>query len=92
MISRRRFVQLSTVASAGFTAHSLAQTPAEIPHSPLPPSIAGLKSMKDQARPITLEERRQRQEKACQLMRSDHIDALLLMEGTSLNYFTGIRW
>jgi Xaa-Pro dipeptidase len=25
-------------------------------------------------------------------MRSDHIDALLLMEGTSLNYFTGIRW
>jgi Xaa-Pro dipeptidase len=92
MISRRRFVQLSTMASAGFTAHSLAQTPAEIPHSPLPPSIAGLKSMKDQARPITLEERRQRQEKACQLMRSDHIDALLLMEGTSLNYFTGIRW
>jgi len=92
MISRRRFVQLSTVASAAFTANSLAQTTAEVPHSSLPPSITGLKSMKDQARPITLEERRQRQEKARGLMESGRIDALLLMEGTSLDYFTGIHW
>ncbi len=48
--------------------------------------------MKDQAKPITLEERRERQEKARRLMESNRIDALLLMEGTSLNYFTGIRW
>jgi Xaa-Pro dipeptidase len=92
MISRRRFVQLSTVASAAFTANSLAQTTAEVPHCSLPPSITGLKSMKDQARPITLEERRQRQEKARGLMESGRIDALLLMEGTSLDYFTGIHW
>jgi Xaa-Pro dipeptidase len=92
MISRRRFVQLSTVASAAFTANSLAQTTAEVPHCSLPPFITGLKSMKDQARPITLEERRQRQEKARGLMESGRIDALLLMEGTSLDYFTGIHW
>jgi Xaa-Pro dipeptidase len=92
MISRRRFVQLSTVASAAFSANSLAQATAEVPHSSLPPSITGLKSMKDQARPITLEERRQRQEKARGLMESGRIDALLLMEGTSLDYFTGIHW
>ena len=48
--------------------------------------------MKDQARPITLEERRQRQEKARGLMKSGRIDALLLMEGTSLDYFSGIHW
>jgi Xaa-Pro dipeptidase len=61
-------------------------------HSALPPSISALKSMKEQAKPITMEERRARQEKARHLMESNHIDALLLMEGTSLDYFTGIRW
>jgi Xaa-Pro dipeptidase len=48
--------------------------------------------MKGQAKPITAEERRERQEKARRLMESNHMDALLLMEGTSLNYFTGIDW
>jgi Xaa-Pro dipeptidase len=48
--------------------------------------------MKEQAKPITLEERRERQQKARRLMESHHMDALLLMEGTSLNYFSGIRW
>jgi len=58
----------------------------------LPPSIAALKSMKDQARPIRPEERLARQEKARSLMEANDLDAILLMEGTSLNYFTGIRW
>jgi len=92
MISRRRFVQLGTLTSAALGTNSLARADAAESRSPLPPSIAGLKSMKDQAEPITLEERRERQEKARRLMEANHIDALLLMEGTSLNYFTGIHW
>ena len=92
MISRRRFVQLGTTTSAALAAGSLMRANAEEPNSPLPPSIAGLKSMKEQAKPITLEERRERQEKARRLMEANHIDALLLMEGTSLKYFTGIQW
>jgi Xaa-Pro dipeptidase len=92
MISRRRFVQLSTVAGAALGAGSLARADAGESNSPLPPSITGLKSMKEQAKPITAEERRQRQEKTRHLMESNHVDALLLMEGTSLNYFTGIDW
>jgi Xaa-Pro dipeptidase len=48
--------------------------------------------MKDQARPISTEERQARQEKARALMEANDLDAILLMEGTSLNYFTGIRW
>jgi Xaa-Pro dipeptidase len=48
--------------------------------------------MRDQARPITLEERTARQEKATQLMKASHLDGLLLMEGTSLRYFTGVDW
>jgi Xaa-Pro dipeptidase len=90
MISRRRFVQLGSMSGAVLGATSLAAIDEAQP--PLPPSIAGLKSMKEQAKPITPEERAARQEKARHLMESNHMDALLLMEGTSLNYFTGIRW
>src|SRR3954469_1422721 len=58
----------------------------------LPPSIAALTSMRDQARPITNEERHARIEKARGLMRIEKIDALILSGGTSLTYFTNIRW
>ncbi len=61
-------------------------------HGPLPPSIAALKSMRNQARPITTDERRARIEQARRLMTEQQIDALMLMGSTSLAYFTGIRW
>lgn len=48
--------------------------------------------MKDQAKPITREERQKRQEKARRLMETTSLDAVLIMEGTSLNYFGGINW
>lgn len=48
--------------------------------------------MAGQAQPITRKEREQRQEKARHLMLENAIDAILLMEGTSLSYFTGMRW
>ena len=90
MISRRGFVQAGALATLGAGALVHAESEASCP--PLPPSIAALKSMKDQATPITKEERAARQEKARQLMREQGVNALLLMEGTSLEYFTGIRW
>jgi Xaa-Pro dipeptidase len=48
--------------------------------------------MRAQARPITNEERRARIEKAQRLMVEHKIDALMLTQGTSLVYFTNIRW
>jgi len=90
MISRRRLLQLGTIAGATLGSGSL--TAADQPCTSLPPAIASLKSMKGQATPITKEERAARQEKARQLMTDQHIDAIILMEGTSLNYFSGIRW
>src|ERR1019366_4542197 len=54
--------------------------------------LAKLKSRKDEATPITREERHGRQERARQLMSKNALDAIVLMEGTSLRYFTGIRW
>src|SRR6201987_487549 len=92
MTNRRRFLQAaSAVASTAlFSDGRLSATETAPPV--LPPSIAALKSMKDQARPVSTEERQARQEKARALMEANDLDAILLMEGTSLNYFTGIRW
>src|SRR5438874_10933579 len=89
MLSRRRFIQAGTMASGA----ALATHPAfaEEKVASLPPYSAGLKSMKDQATPITRDERRDREEKARRLMQASNLDAILLMEGTSLSYFTGIQ-
>jgi Xaa-Pro dipeptidase len=90
MISRRQFVQFGTLAAAALPSVSLMA--ADQPCALLPPSIANLKSMKNEATPITNEERLARQERARRLMTKERIDAIVLMEGTSLNYFSGIRW
>ncbi|MGA9472869.1 MAG: Xaa-Pro peptidase family protein [Terriglobales bacterium] len=58
----------------------------------LPPPIAELRSMRSGAKPIAVEERASRQEKARQLMRDNNLSAILLTQGTSLVYFTGIEW
>jgi Xaa-Pro dipeptidase len=90
MLSRRRFLRASAF-TAGFAACAPSLS-AEQACPPLPPSISHLKSMKDQAKPISLEERTARQDKARQLLKAAHLDALLLADGTSLTYFTGVRW
>ena len=65
----------------------------ELLHAPsLPPSLAALTSMRAQAKPITNDERRARIDKARRLMAANKIDALMLTQGTSLVYFTNIRW
>ena len=64
MFSRRHFLQASAV-SAGVRLAAIPESlHAEEPCTPLPPSITSLKSMKDQAKPITVDERAARQEKA----------------------------
>jgi Xaa-Pro dipeptidase len=92
MPTRRTFFQTTAAAGLAMLPGSVRFTDSEPPASSLPPSIAALKSMKEQAKPIGLAERQARQEKARALMEGNDLDAILLMEGTSLNYFTGIRW
>ena len=91
MVSRRTFLRAGAMAAGVSVAARPALTAAE-DSQPLPSSIAALKSRKDQAIPISNDEHRERQEKARQLMETHHLDAMLLMEGTSLDYFTGIHW
>lgn len=91
MISRRRFLAVGG-ASAGVLVTPSFAPAASADDSSLPPSIAQLKSRKADAQPITREERQDRQERARKLMVENGLDAIVLMEGTSLRYFTGIRW
>ena len=90
MISRRKFLEASAT-SAGVAALPLSSR-AAADDAAFPPSIAALKSRKDEATPITREERAERQERARKLMVENSLDAMVLMTGTSLQYFAGIRW
>jgi Xaa-Pro dipeptidase len=90
-MTRRSFLSLATLL-AGPSAIRL-QRRGPTSEAPAPPSsVAALTSMRDQARPITSEERRLRVERARTLMADEKIDALILSGGTSLVYFTNIRW
>lgn len=90
-VTRRRFLQQSgAVAGSVLPASAAAQAPA--PPAALPLPIAALTSMRGQAAPITVDERRARLERARRLMVDARIDAVILAGGTSLTYFTGIRW
>ncbi len=87
MPTRRRF--LTAAAATGVAGSGLLRAAAE---PALPAPIAELKNRRDEAHPISLAEREQRLERARRLMRENRIDAIALAGGTSLDYFTGIRW
>jgi len=91
LISRRKWLELTGVASGALVLGSRTGS-GQTSAASLPPSIAQLKSRKSEASPITLQERADRQQRARKLMRDSGLNAILLMEGTSLKYFTGIRW
>src|SRR5690242_14492547 len=79
MITRRGLMRSALVAAA---APAFAQTPA----------IAALKSRRGEAHPIPNEERVARVERAQRLMRENQLDAIAFGGGSSLVYFSGVRW
>ena len=93
MLTRRTFLSITGAAACAPVARLSAQRGrgAE-PSGPPPPSIAALQSIRDRAKPITVDERRARIERAKKIMAAEKIDAIVLAGGTSLLYFTGIRW
>lgn len=105
MISRRSLLGAGAASAAGLAlgVHRAEAQPIEpsidafrardvMQPTALPPAIKALTSMKSQATPISVDERRKRLERAKALMRENKIDALMLTGGTSMDYFTGIRW
>jgi len=79
MIARRDFLKMTALGAA-------------IPQTPIVDRFGNLRSMRGEARPITPNERLGRLEKARRLMTEQKIDALLMIGGTSLVYFSNIRW
>jgi Xaa-Pro dipeptidase len=93
MINRRRFLLTSAVAAAAAPAVSIAQQPQpSTQQEKLPTAIAALTNRHSEAVPITLAEREQRLDRARTLMHQNKINAILITTGTSLIYFTGLRW
>jgi Xaa-Pro dipeptidase len=91
--SRRSFLQNAGVAATVAIAQPGSAFAAQNETAgKLPEPIAKLKSRKAEAQPITVEERAQRLERARQLMSQNKIDAIMVMGGTSLVYFTNIHW
>lgn len=96
MSSRRAFL---TAASSMGAAVALGARPVDASQGvanpqpdDMPPAIRALKPMRDGVVPISVAERQGRIEKARRLMRDTGVDALMLTGGTSMVYFTGIRW
>jgi Xaa-Pro dipeptidase len=95
MSSRRQFLGVAAAvgtAIVGSRAAKAQRASAQPVSGGLPPAIKALKSIRDQARPITIEERKGRLEKARVLMKANGMSAMMLTGGTSMEYFTGIRW
>lgn len=94
MITRRLFgsgaLTAGLFALGGTASTALAAQKHE--HSGLPASIQRLRSRRGEAKPITADERRTRQETARRLMVEQGLGAIILAEGTSQRYFTGLDW
>jgi Xaa-Pro dipeptidase len=82
MLSRRFLLQ-------GAAASSLLATGAAFTRNSAAPAH---KSLTGEAKPISVEERHARIAKAQSLMAQRKVAALLVESGSSLEYFTGIRW
>ncbi len=92
MWSRRRFLGLGALTAGAAVTAGCATEKAAVNGEKTPASIAALEPHPETPVPISVDERRARVEKARRLMSEHGIDALLMTGGTSLVYFTGVRW
>lgn len=82
MVSRRGFIGAAASAPlAGLASAGAARAAAP-----------ALRNMAASAKPISVDERRERLAKAQKLMGEQKIGALIVESGSSLDYFTGIQW
>jgi Xaa-Pro dipeptidase len=90
--NRRDFIRVSATGAGAalIPVASGCSTPQSDVKSSTP--LDDLKSITADVVPISLEERQGRIEKAQRLMVENKIDAIYLDGGTSMEYFTGIRW
>ena len=95
-LSRRDFLGAaasgSALAAGGVLATSSALGAGTTATVPAKSSAPGLKSLTTDAKPIAVAEREGRLAKLQQLMGQQKIAAFLVESGSSLEYFTGVKW
>ena len=94
--TRRRFLQSAAVGAAALPMAMLGSAAtakaAEASGAKLPATILALQPVQSQIVPIADDERRARLAKARELMGRHGMDAIYLDGGTTLDYYTGMRW
>ncbi len=98
-MKRRHFIATSAGAVGALAlgcaptgAAALSQDDGGETMAPVPPAIRDLQPLGPAPVPIPKAEREARIEKARQLMATNHLDAIFMEGGTSLFYYTGLRW
>ena len=95
-VTRRTFVQTSTIAAGasllGRDANAQRRGNDDSVGNTIPESIRAMKPLPNPAPPITEDERRARIAKAQRLMTEQGLGAIVLESGTSMSYFTNVRW
>jgi Xaa-Pro aminopeptidase len=89
--TRREFLKRSAAISGGALAVAARNAEAQSAEN-VPAAIRALTPMTGGVTPITSGERRTRLDKARRLMSENRIDAIVLEGGSSMFYFTGVRW
>src|SRR3954471_6761292 len=94
MVSRRDLIKLGGAAAGAAVLPTLSSAQEDsAPRGRVTSrAIEALKSMKDQATPITKDERSARIEQARRVMAQNKMDAVVIAGGTSLVYFSNIHW
>jgi Xaa-Pro dipeptidase len=90
-MNRRHFLQSGAMLAVSAAGCSQTSVPAG-DCQPLPAPIQALKNRTSEAKPITLAERQMRLDRARELVAEHKMSAILMAGGTSLSYFTGMRW
>jgi Xaa-Pro dipeptidase len=91
-LDRRDFFRLSAVTAGATLLSSCASEVKQEQGSETPASIRALRPMTEGIVPISDAERQARMENARRLMVENRLDAVFIESGTSLFYFTGVRW
>jgi Xaa-Pro dipeptidase len=90
-INRRQLIQSATAFAALAPASAFGQ---QKPPTSLPASFDALKPLGERVKPVSSDEFKARIGRAQQLLREQNpqLDALFLATGSSLYYFTGVKW
>ncbi len=91
-LKRRDFINISAMAAATGLVSGIGSCNTNEKQEAKNTPDNNLQSMIADVKPVSMEERKTRVEKAQRLMSEQKIEALILDSGTTLKYFTGINW